>query len=115
MNNISKGKANAFHLLLKYAPPNMAIAPTGEKLASGEMSELKLKTILSAATVEMKINSMVVRGLKFLDISFIFSGLKFETYSTVSGKALHIVAVHFLIIFIVCQIFGVNKNDKLIV
>ena len=75
MNNISNGKINAFHLLLKYAPPNMAIAPTGEKLASGEMLELKLKAILKAATAETKINRIVVRGLKFLDISFIVFGV----------------------------------------
>jgi hypothetical protein len=73
MNNIANGKATAFHLLLKYAPPNMAIAPTGEKLASGEMSELKLKAILKAATAETKISSIVVRGLKFF-ISFMFPG-----------------------------------------
>src|SRR6478672_6138381 len=40
-NNMARGKAKAFHFVLKLAPPKRAIAPNGEKFASGNISWLK--------------------------------------------------------------------------
>ena len=70
INKVSRGSRNGLIFPLMYAPPNNAIAPTGVKSVSGPTPENEAS--LNTATITIKSNKTVVRGLiEDVDISFI--------------------------------------------
>ena len=64
-NKLNNGKAKAFKLSLKYAPPNKATAPIDEKLANFNSSELKVTNKRNPVITKIISSRIAVCGLNF--------------------------------------------------
>ena len=88
INRLNIGNAKAFHLLLKYAPPNRPRAPIGVKLAQGVICAAFGIRIAAANIIKRKMAAKrglifcmdILIGLNKLDVGKNETTNKFLTY-----------------------------------